>query len=187
MTRASPRLASPPPVVKMLLGLFSWRGGDNLNSSSALSVTDDEAHDVALDEEEDAVITDESDDGNDDGDDDSEYSASVSIAGPLTSRILSKSPEYTYENMEKQLNAKNKIHLKRKREIEEVNIKRRVSDQLKWAMELHKDKGGYNWLTALPLQEHSFTLHKGVFKDALSELIMAHCNFYPQHYLLFKL
>ena len=35
-------------------------------------------------------------------------------------------------------------------------------------MTLAQEKGASNWLTALPIEEHGFTLHKGAFRDALS-------------------
>ena len=35
-------------------------------------------------------------------------------------------------------------------------------------MELAQEKGGSNWLTALPLNKHGFTLHKGAFQDAIA-------------------
>ena len=35
-------------------------------------------------------------------------------------------------------------------------------------MELASEKGASSWLTALPLTEHSFSLHKGAFRDALA-------------------
>ena len=35
-------------------------------------------------------------------------------------------------------------------------------------MELAKQKGASSWLTTLPLTEHSFTLHKAAFHDALA-------------------
>ena len=38
---------------------------------------------------------------------------------------------------------------------------------LKRAMELASEKGASSWLTALPITEHGFTLHKGAFRDAL--------------------
>ncbi|XP_064397778.1 uncharacterized protein LOC135344497 [Halichondria panicea] len=35
-------------------------------------------------------------------------------------------------------------------------------------MDLASEKGASSWLTALPLSEHGFTLHKGAFQDALA-------------------
>ena len=39
---------------------------------------------------------------------------------------------------------------------------------LRRAIDLAKEKGSSTWLTALPLVEHGFALHKGAFHDALA-------------------
>ena len=39
---------------------------------------------------------------------------------------------------------------------------------LQRAMDLAREKGASCWLTALPIMEHGFSLHKGAFRDALS-------------------
>ena len=39
---------------------------------------------------------------------------------------------------------------------------------LRRAVDLAKEKGSSTWLTALPLVEHGFVLHKGAFHDALA-------------------
>ena len=39
---------------------------------------------------------------------------------------------------------------------------------LKRSVELAGEKGASNWLTALPISEFGFTLHKGAFVDAIS-------------------
>ena len=36
------------------------------------------------------------------------------------------------------------------------------------AMDLAQEKGASSWLTALPLEEHCFTLHKSAFRDAMA-------------------
>ena len=38
---------------------------------------------------------------------------------------------------------------------------------LKRCLEVASEKGASSWLTALPITEHGFTLHKGTFKDAI--------------------
>ena len=43
-----------------------------------------------------------------------------------------------------------------------------LPDGLQRAVTLAREKGSSSWLTALPLAEHSFTLHKGAFHDALA-------------------
>ena len=38
---------------------------------------------------------------------------------------------------------------------------------MKRALEVSKEKGASSWLSALPITEHGFALHKGAFRDAL--------------------
>ena len=35
-------------------------------------------------------------------------------------------------------------------------------------MDLAQEKGASNWLTALPIHENGFTLHKGAFRNAIA-------------------
>ena len=39
-------------------------------------------------------------------------------------------------------------------------------------MEVSQEKGASTWLTALPINDHGFALHKSAFRDALSLLDM---------------
>ena len=48
------------------------------------------------------------------------------------------------------------------------DLRHQLCDRLKRVMELASEKGASSWLTALPLTEHSFSLHKGAFRDALA-------------------
>ena len=43
-----------------------------------------------------------------------------------------------------------------------------ASNTLKTSVELASEKGASNWLTVLPLQEYSITLHKTAFHDAVA-------------------
>ena len=43
-----------------------------------------------------------------------------------------------------------------------------LPDRLQRSVNLAKESGSSTWLTALPLSEHGFTLHKGAFHDALA-------------------
>jgi len=38
---------------------------------------------------------------------------------------------------------------------------------LQWILTLSCKKGTSSWLSALPIEEHGFALHKGAFSDAL--------------------
>ena len=44
----------------------------------------------------------------------------------------------------------------------------RLCFTLQRSMELAQEKGASTWLTALPIEEHGFALHKAAFKDSLS-------------------
>ena len=48
------------------------------------------------------------------------------------------------------------------------NLTALLSDSLWKSVNLAKEKGSSSWLTALPLTEYGFTLHKGAFHDALA-------------------
>ena len=47
-------------------------------------------------------------------------------------------------------------------------ICQQLPDRLQKAVELSREKGASTWLSALPLTEHDFTLHKSGFHDALA-------------------
>ena len=49
----------------------------------------------------------------------------------------------------------------------EASVLESLSNPLKKAKELASEKGASSWLTALPIADHGFCLHKGAFRDAL--------------------
>ena len=55
---------------------------------------------------------------------------------------------------------------KQKEHTEE--IQRQLPNSLRRCMELSQEKGASTWLTALPIENHGFALHKSAFRDALS-------------------
>ena len=83
-----------------------------------------------------------------------EFEASVKVTQPLTNAILQGDVSYSYDIMAGQISAK----------AEATSMKK----ALKRAMELAQEKGASSWLTALPIQEDGFTLHKSAFWDALA-------------------
>ena len=54
-----------------------------------------------------------------------------------------------------------------KRNKVKVSVFESLSSPLKKAKELVSEKGASSWLTALPIIDHGFSLHKGAFRDAL--------------------
>ena len=99
-----------------------------------------------------------------------ELHSSQLVTSTLCEHILSQDPEYGYEVISKQLEAKTQVrqenHVRNTTEAEE--LRDLLSDPLRRAVDLAKEKGSSTWLTALPLAEHGFALHKMAFHDALA-------------------
>ena len=91
----------------------------------------------------------------------------MKVSGPLKNLIAEKAWEIPCESWEAQLNAKNEIS--RSRCLAEVETAKRVKSSLSSAVQhsmmLIQEKGASSWLTALPIAEFGFTLHKGAFRD----------------------
>ena len=98
-----------------------------------------------------------------------EFSASLKISCPLKNLIVDKVWEFTFESWEAQMNAK--IEISKNRRLAEANtaeqLKTSMPTALQHSMTLAQEKGASSWLTALPIREFGFTLHKGAFRDAL--------------------
>ena len=99
-----------------------------------------------------------------------EFNASKTITEDLTDLIykqernLSLFDNARQESLIKSLKTAKEHYLSEKaneiiQEVQDVNLKRN--------MLLNKEKGAGAWLTALPLQEHGFSLNKREFRDAL--------------------
>ena len=100
----------------------------------------------------------------------SEFTASVKITEPLTNVILHQGTDYSYEVVEAQLAAKADISKQRKTHQSEAALQLResLSTPLQRVMDLAQEKGASTWLTALPIEEYGFSLHKGAFLDAVA-------------------
>ena len=64
---------------------------------------------------------------------------------------------------------KNSIHREnRQRQGQQAkDIHAQLTPQLKRCVDLAAEKGSSSWLTALPLSDHGFYLHKGEFREAV--------------------
>ena len=51
---------------------------------------------------------------------------------------------------------------------EATDVCRKVTRELRECATIAKEKGVSSWLTALPLVQHDFALHKGDFRDAMA-------------------
>ena len=99
-----------------------------------------------------------------------ELQSSLLVTSPLVSRILDQSQEYGYEVIADQLQSKATIRNKNKETSakEADDLYSHLPVQQQKAVELAKEKGASTWLTALPLKEHGFSLHKAAFHDAMA-------------------
>ena len=99
-----------------------------------------------------------------------ELHSSILVTSILCDHILSQDHEYGYEIIAKQLEAKALIH--RENSMKTTTDAREILEllpvSLRRVIDLAKEKGSSTWLTALPLIEHGFALHKGAFHDALA-------------------
>ena len=101
---------------------------------------------------------------------DQEYTASRTITKSLVDSINNHHGEYSYECITSQMEAKAEIRRLRHQQTsqEAENLKCILPTVRHRAMELASEKGASNWLTALPIEEYGFRLHKGAFRDTLS-------------------
>ena len=98
-----------------------------------------------------------------------QLTASTCITSPLTDAIFDQITTFTSSIHNDQLKAKQSTH-KISRQLANTaasQFKSRVDQQLLRAIDLASEKGASAWLTALPIEEHGFALHKGAFRDAL--------------------
>ena len=68
------------------------------------------------------------------------------------------------------MSAKSDIQRKRREQARDDanNLRDELTPVLQKAMDLARERGSSSWLTALPLEERRFYLHKGAFVDALA-------------------
>ena len=86
------------------------------------------------------------------------------------SHILEQNQEYGYNVIADQLQSKATIRNwnKESSSQEADDLYGQLPAQQQKAVDLAKEKGASTWLTALPLKEHGFSLHKAAFHDAMA-------------------
>ena len=99
-----------------------------------------------------------------------QFNASQQVTKPLVDLILSESQSYPYEVLAEQIDVKSTIKSRRRHLglVAAQVIRESLTPPLQLAMDLAQEKGASSWLTALPLEEHGFTLHKSAFRDAMA-------------------
>ena len=114
----------------------------------------------------------------------SQHRTSVAVTSPLVDLILQQSTVLPAEVTVIQNQAKAVAH-KYPRQAQstlDTDLCTRLLNTLQRAVESSKECGASSWLTAPPIYEHGFDLHKGAFCDALclrygwqTPLLPAHC------------
>ena len=99
-----------------------------------------------------------------------ELQSSQLVTSSLVSHILEQNQEYGYDIIADQLQSKATIRNRNKEmsSKEADDLYSHLPAQLQKAVDLAKEKGASTWLTALPLKEHGFSLHRAAFHDAMA-------------------
>ena len=95
-----------------------------------------------------------------------QHDISHKVTAPLISLVMEQSKEIPIEALEEQLQAKHEAHQDRHLALAD-SLHSTLPNTLQKAVEISKESGASTWLTALPIEEHGFVLHKGTFRDAL--------------------
>ena len=100
---------------------------------------------------------------------DAEFDSSVKITSALVALIVQQELTFSIDTLEAQRSAKCEVVRMKHRAHDEVaaTLCQSLPVGLQRIVTLSSEKGASSWLSALPVEEHGFALHKGVFRDAL--------------------
>ena len=100
---------------------------------------------------------------------DSEFAASEKVTSPLMGLILQQDMSFGCHVIDAQHLAKSEVIASKRQAAEEraTSVCDSLPSDMKRIISLLSEKGGSSWLSALPVEEHGFALHKGAFRDAL--------------------
>ena len=98
-----------------------------------------------------------------------QHASSQLISAPLVERVLRQEHQLA-DCQIAQRDIKAKVCLDKRVKLKEDarKLQSQLPASLQRSMELSWEKGASTWLTALPIDEHGFALHKSAFRDALS-------------------
>ena len=98
-----------------------------------------------------------------------QHSTSKKISAPLLERVIEQDHR-SIGCSEFQQQIKAAVHTEKRSRLKQSakNIHEQLPAPLQHSMELFQEKGASTWLTALPIDNHGFALHKTAFRDALS-------------------
>ena len=109
---------------------------------------------------------------------------SQKVTAPLVTLITEQSTEFPTEALEQQIQVKHEARQHQRQALATTasNLHSVLPNSLQKAVEISKESGASMWLTALPIEEHGFALHKGAFRDAIClrygwrpPLLPSHC------------
>ena len=104
-----------------------------------------------------------------------QFSSSVSITAPLVELIVQQTPIYSAAVLGFQFTAKRLAITAHNQVLTDMHdsLLNSLPPTLQRSILLACEKGSSSWLTALPLVDQGFALHKGAFRDALCLRYMA--------------
>ena len=98
-----------------------------------------------------------------------QHASSQLISAPLVERVLHQDHQLANcQSAQQDIKAKVRSDKRVKQKEDARNLQRQLPVSLQRSMELSQEKGASTWLTALPIDDHGFALHKSAFRDALS-------------------
>ena len=100
---------------------------------------------------------------------DSEFAASEKVTSPLVGLILQQDMSFGCHVVDAQHLAKSDVIASKRQAAEEraTSVCDSLPSDMKRIISLLSEKGASSWFSALLVEEHSFALHKGAFRDAL--------------------
>ena len=98
-----------------------------------------------------------------------QHASSQLISAPLVERVLRQEHQLA-DCQISQRDIKAKVCLDKRVKLKEDagKLQSQLPASLQRSRELSREKGASAWLTALPIDEHGFALHKSAYRDALS-------------------
>ena len=106
------------------------------------------------------------------------------ISDPLVSLIIEQSPHHPEHSRATQKAAKATVRINNRASAQEQAkaLRPQLPKSQQFGMDQASEKGASSWLTALPIQEFGFCLHKQAIRDALCvrygwqlEILPLHC------------
>ena len=97
-----------------------------------------------------------------------QYAASTKISAPLVELIRSQRGDpLAVRSLQKELRKDCSVQRRAQQEINAIEVMADLPAEMRRNVLVYKERGSSAWLTALPIEQHGFVLHKGDFRDAL--------------------